>query len=287
MTTLSQTDIGNLALSKIGVPSITNITDQTLSQAIALNTNWALSFQECARGAPWNCLRKTVVLQQTTNPTLTPSVSTLTPTPIPWAPLTNYAANVNLTFGGNTYTTSYAYTSNASFTFDLTSGALSLTLIPSYFPFNIVSSTGLPSETVSGWNFAYLLPSDFLLAVMLNDNWCWGNYGSPSGATTKYEVQGGILLTNQWQAILKYTANLTDTTQYDPLFVNTLSFLLASKVATPLRKDDGTLQLKMLQAYNQALAEARTTNANEGSPIRTSQPSRSRWVRSRWFSTAG
>ena len=283
MTTLSQTDLANLALSKIGAQSITNITDQTSTSAIACNTNWGISFLETARSAPWNCLRKTAVLQQTTNPTVSPSASTLTPVPIPWAPTTAYAANINLTFGGNTYATNYAFTSSFNFTNDLTSGALSLIDIPTLYPFSNYGDTG--NQYVSGWSYAYLLPSDFLLVVMLNDTWCYGQWGNRN--TELFELQGPLLMTNRSQVLLKYTANISDTTQYDPLFTNALSFLLASKVASSLRKDDGRLQMQLLEAYKQALSDARTVNANEGSPSRNNVMRRSLWVKSRYSSTNG
>lgn len=47
-----------------------------------------------------------------------------------------------------------------------------------------------------------------------------------------------IILTNQAGAVLRYTAQVTDTTKFSPLFTEALGWLLASKLAGPVLKGD-------------------------------------------------
>ena len=278
-STSGPTDIANLALSLIGQPNINSITDQTSVSAIACNTNFWQSIQEVSRGAAWNCLRKSASLVQTVNPTVTSSNCPAQAPFIPWSPFTAYAANVNLSFGTGLYTTAFAYTSGFSFTIDLTSGALLQVDIYNPNPFGTSLSGG--AVPISGWNYVYLLPSDFILMVAINDYWCWGS------RTEMFEVAGNTLLTNECQAIIKYTGYVTDTTQYDPLFVDALTCLLASKIATTLRKDDARMSQELVMRYKDALSEARARNAGERKLKRFNLISDSRTLRSRYYGTNG
>jgi hypothetical protein len=96
----------------------------------------------------------------------------------------------------------------------------------------------------------------------LNDNtyWGWENYGDQ---TSDYEIIGPNLYCDEPQAIIQYVNNVTDTTRFDSLFVNALTFKLASMIATPLRQDGGILEKECLAEYKAALKEARTKNAGE------------------------
>jgi hypothetical protein len=51
-----------------------------------------------------------------------------------------------------------------------------------------------------------------------------------------------IILTNQADAVLRYTAQVTDTTKFSPLFVECLTWLLASKLAGPVLKGEAGMQ---------------------------------------------
>lgn len=74
-----------------------------------------------------------------------------------------------------------------------------------------------------------------------------------------------VVLTDQEDAVLRYTAQITDTTKFSPLFVMTLAHHLASMLAGPVLKGDvGAAEAKRQQALVQAyLARATASDANQ------------------------
>ena len=274
-TTLSPTDIANLALAKIGAQSIQSLTDLTNPSAIVCNNNFSLAFESVARATRWNCLMRTAVLNEV--PQVPLPTQPGTPTSIPWAPYTSYPANIYLSYGNAIYTTEYAYTSTGNFTNDLTTGALVQADYPDYNAFG-----GLPngSQYPSGWSYSFALPSDFVLLDEINAN-DTGDYTN-SGAQ-EYEIMGNLIYTNTSQTSIKYVANVQDTTAWDPLFCECVTYKLASMVATPLRQDGGQIEAAMLAMYKQTLGLAITKNANEKVPYRFQPINSSRFVAARWY----
>ncbi len=261
-TPLGPVQVANVALAKIGAQSITSLTDQSNPASIAVNTNLDLCYLEVSRSARWNCLVTPAVLVAI--PQVPIPDGTIPSSVADWAPLTTYAADTYLTYGGYLYITAYAYTSTVNFTIDLTTGALIQTNLP--FP-GLTFPTGDGSQYPSGWAFEYQLPDDFQLLVALNDNtgW-WGWFGSQ--CSSEYEIMGDKLYTNAQQAVVKYVKNQPDFTQFDSMFTNALTLKLASTIATTLRQDGGKMEAAMLQGYEQALRAARTKNAGEKQPNR-------------------
>lgn len=74
-----------------------------------------------------------------------------------------------------------------------------------------------------------------------------------------------VILTNQENALLRYTARVIDTTQFSPLFVDALSWYLSAKLAGPLIKGDvGAAEAKRCMAmFTAVMAEATTSDANQ------------------------
>jgi hypothetical protein len=116
-----------------------------------------------------------------------------------------------------------------------------------------------PSST---WAYAYAQPSDAinLLAVLAPDaaddystsmqnsaqfydnpytvNVSGGMY-TPQDFSPEIDADGNdIILTNQADAVLRYTSLVSDTAKFSPLFVEALGWLLASKLAGPVLKGD-------------------------------------------------
>ena len=280
-STLSPTDIANLALSKIGAQAIQSLTDLSNTSAIACNNNYQLAFETVARATRWNCLVRTAVLTEVPQEPLPQQGGT--PVSIPWAPYTSYAANVYLSYGNAIYTTEYAYTSTGNFTNDLTTGALVQADYPDYNAFG-----GYPNSATypSGWPYAFALPTDFILLDSINANtdedYGYGNMGSD-----EYEIMGQFIYTNTQQTSIKYVSNDQDTTRWDPLFADCVTYKLASMIATPLRQDGGQTEASMLAIYKQALGQAITKNAGEKMPNRFQPINSSRFVASRWYFTNG
>lgn len=114
-----------------------------------------------------------------------------------------------------------------------------------------------------GWDWSFPLPSDFLSVVGVNEDYV----STPSDL---WEIESGRLLIDDSAADLEYiyfpsdTATDTFLAGMDPLALNALVTLLASKIATRLAKDGRTLALSLTQQYLQTdLPRARVKAANE------------------------
>lgn len=80
------------------------------------------------------------------------------------------------------------------------------------------------------------------------------NCYTPQPYSIETDADGNpIILTNQQNAVLRFTIEANDPTKYSPLFVLALSYLLASMLAGPIIKGDqgvavSTAMLKMFEA---------------------------------------
>jgi hypothetical protein len=74
-----------------------------------------------------------------------------------------------------------------------------------------------------------------------------------------------IVLTNQDDAVLRYTVSINDTAKFSPLCVEAIARLLASKLAGPLLKgDEGRKEARaQLQLFTVAMSRAQTVEANQ------------------------
>lgn len=106
------------------------------------------------------------------------------------------------------------------------------------------------------WKYSYALPADCSTALAVLPPEALDDYSTrftPAMAPTWYyaptiaagtympqsfTVEGGVLYTNQENAVLRYLSLVTDTTRFPPLFVLALSWHLASMLAGPLVKGD-------------------------------------------------
>lgn len=92
-----------------------------------------------------------------------------------------------------------------------------------------------------------------------------GVYVPQDYAVEKDDNGDDIILTNQEDAVLRFTQLVTDTTKFTPLFVLTLSHYLASMLAGPLLKgetgrSEAKEQLKLALNYQ---AQAEGSDANQ------------------------
>ena len=116
-----------------------------------------------------------------------------------------------------------------------------------------------PSST---WAYCYALPSNVINLISVLDPNAADDYSasaqSSAAAHGNYDTRGilggaytpqdfspeiddsgnDIILTNQAGAVLRYTALVTDTTKFSPLFIECLGWLLASKLAGPVLKGE-------------------------------------------------
>ena len=97
-----------------------------------------------------------------------------------------------------------------------------------------------------------------------------------------------VLLTDVDSARIRYVANITDVSAYEPKLVEVIALLLASKLATPIRQEE-SLKFSLYQLYKRELAAARRIDGNEAkrsSPV-ARMVNDSDWVKARRSSTNG
>jgi hypothetical protein len=155
-----------------------------------------------------------------------------------------------------------------------------------------------PSE----WKYAYGTPTGVLnyLSILAADAADDNSVGMilpndlyssiPSVAVGSYtpqpfvvETLGGqdVLYTNQENAVLRYTANVVDPTQFSPLFTMALTMLLESMLAGPIIKGaEGRAAAKEIQEkfFTWWMAKATASDANQR---RLTVAQRTTWIANR------
>lgn len=144
----------------------------------------------------------------------------------------------------------------------------------------------------NSWAYCYATPSDVVNYVAILDPAATDDYSvgiqmagvgpysapivgagvyTPQPFVVESDANGNdVILTNQQGAVLRYTRAVTDTTKFTPLFILSLSHLLASMLAGPLLKGEvgqkvAAEQLKLHMAY-QVQAEGSDANQRRERP---------------------
>lgn len=126
-----------------------------------------------------------------------------------------------------------------------------------------------------GWDYSYPLPVDYVAMRQINGNaWC----GEP---TDLYEISGRNVVTDAETAEVVYTANVTDTTYFSPLFCAALAALLAYKIVGSIKQNGPEEAPRLWQLYQLKLTQARMTDGNMKKSRRYDPASESRFVNSR------
>jgi len=112
----------------------------------------------------------------------------------------------------------------------------------------------------AGWSYAYAYPSECIFAREI-----WQEVEQL--APTPFEVirvsGQRRIVTDEVDAVLEYTAQIADPTQFDPLFIDALSYKLAAELAMPLTRSVPITQA-MLTLYANRMAQATTIDSREG-----------------------
>ena len=133
------------------------------------------------------------------------------------------------------------------------------------------------------WKYAYQKPSDCLTATRvlrlayINDAgllWPAGSYLNyainwtlvddlfTERGSADFEIEGEVILANEPDAVLKYKADVVDTTKWSGSFASALSMLLASYLAGPIIKGAEGLRIGA-QWRSAAIAAIRQAAAND------------------------
>lgn len=144
----------------------------------------------------------------------------------------------------------------------------------------------LSAAPPSAWLYAYALPGDALNLISVlapdapDDNSAampvFSTYGcapinqpgiyTPQPFVTETAADGTpVLYTNQANAVLRYTARVTDPSLFPPTFVQGLAMRLASMLAGPVLKGDDGIKAAALWSdrADKWLAQAKESDANQ------------------------
>lgn len=98
------------------------------------------------------------------------------------------------------------------------------------------------------WAYAYTKPSDCLRPLRIlrpsvgitvfTQDLVRRDLVVPSDDTdsSAYEIEGDVIFTNEPDAVMVYTRDITDSTKFTPSFTSALSYMLASYLAGPIIK---------------------------------------------------
>lgn len=134
----------------------------------------------------------------------------------------------------------------------------------------------------AAWSHAYGLPSDCMRALrvlrpsvgvtVFNQDEVTLTQNDQDGAA--FDVEGQVLYTNEEEAVLLYSVDVTDSAKFTPSFTATLSYLLASYLAGPIIKgNEGTRISDAMRQRAMAMADlslAASANASSAEHTVTS-----------------
>ena len=127
------------------------------------------------------------------------------------------------------------------------------------------------------WIYAYALPADCLkpVRVLTFQLYCTifeqpDSYPAPVYAafddslSAPYTIEDGVLYCNEPEAVLLYKRDVVDTSRFTPMFVNALSYMLASYIAGPIiRGKDGSSTAQGLRELARSIgSQAAISNSN-------------------------
>jgi len=145
----------------------------------------------------------------------------------------------------------------------------------------LLASSYLGQSVPVPWIFEYATPSDFLDSwFLMPPTGTFNARGMPTWPPVSYIISTdadaygndvSVILTNQEDAILVYTKDLTDIALFDPQFIDALRLLLASRIALPLTGDKGTAQ-GLFKQYQQAIHDAEVGSGNNSLTINDVTP---------------
>lgn len=120
------------------------------------------------------------------------------------------------------------------------------------------------SNTWPQWQHAYARPSDCLKILSILPS------SASSACTTGQEYVaetdssgGQIILTDQADAMVRYTRVITDTSKFSPLFTDTLGWYLSTYLAGPVLKGESAIKVARanMQVVMEMLANAKLADA--------------------------
>ena len=123
----------------------------------------------------------------------------------------------------------------------------------------------LPPDALNDYSVGFPQPSSQFIGLPVDRLIDAGAAYVPQDFTQEIDDnERPIILTNQENAVLRYTKRITDTTRFTPLFTTAFAKLLASYLAGPIIKGDAgrDAAAKLYAEFTAALAKASASDAN-------------------------
>lgn len=115
-----------------------------------------------------------------------------------------------------------------------------------------------------GYARVFDLPADCLRLVEIDGASAWDATDYRGGARPRWRIEGRTILTGATAPLnIRYLAQETDATRFDPCFVEVLVARMAAELAEPLTQSAQKKQMALAE-YRDAIREARRINAIEG-----------------------
>lgn len=141
------------------------------------------------------------------------------------------------------------------------------------------SLPALASAPAFGFAYAYQFPSEAIRMIQIGEFWVGSSTTDYRGADeSPFAIEGRQILTNLGAPLaVKYVSNVTDSSQFSPLFVQAVGCRLAMDLCQKLT-GSGSLKESIRADYKQILAAALRSDAIQKPPV---QPPDNSWINSR------
>lgn len=137
----------------------------------------------------------------------------------------------------------------------------------------------LSTAPAFGFAYAYNFPADGIRMVQIGEFWVGSSTTDYRGEDeSPFAIEGRQILTDLTAPLsVKYVANVTDASQFSPLFVQAVGCRLAMDLCQKLT-NSGSLKEGIRADYKQILAAALRSDAIQKPPV---QPPDNSWINSR------
>ena len=115
------------------------------------------------------------------------------------------------------------------------------------------------------WGYQYGYPADCVMANEIVPASRASSLPTPFTTAISDNLNQKVILCDLAEVWLRYTARITNTGVFDPMFVGALSWWLAALVARPLTGDKN-IQKEMFAGFRENLSQATMQDRNEGEP---------------------
>jgi hypothetical protein len=243
---MTETDICNQSLGRIGAKQIVNLDTDTTAHSAQCRLHYDQTRDALLRSFEWPFASGHEELTKLYTLTVDSS-----PTPAAWA------AGATLTGGSSGKTCMVkSKTSNTVYVVYDVSGTFTLGETISDGTNSIDCDATHPTfvEIVPDYEYdhQYQLPSDYLRLKEIYDD------------TDKFQITGDVIMSNSSDMQIKYVKQITDTTKFDPLFIEVFVLQLAIKLLPALGGvNTAPLKTDLMNELNLVTARCRTVAKQE------------------------